>query len=73
MNGRTGREPDIQKIDWLLPILKLDTVKQAYGVIRRKQIPDDCVIRIGNKIRINADKVRAWLNGEPAEQSLPDR
>ena len=56
--------PEIQKVDWLLPVLNLDTVSQAYGLIRRKQIPDDCILRLGSAIRINADAVRAWLNGK---------
>ena len=75
-DGNGLGEPDIQKIDWLVPVLKLKSIDQAYRVIRCKQIPIECVIRLGGHIRINADKVRAWLNGElvlPAEQPLPDR
>ena len=69
-NPRPEGVPDIQKVEWLIPVLNLDTRKQAYDIIAAKQLPESCVIRFGRRIRINADAVRDWLNGggkTPAE------
>lgn len=44
--------PDIQKVEWLIPVLNLDGRQQAYNIVRTGQIPANCVLRFGRRIRL---------------------
>ena len=62
-NPRPDGVPEIQKVDWLVLVLNLKSVQQAYRAVRLKHIPDECILRIGGQIRVRVDAVRAWLGG----------
>ena len=57
-----------QRVEWLSEILDIPT-PQTYDAIAKGQIPEDCVVRVGRRIRINEAKVMEWLHGEPAAQA----
>lgn len=57
----------LRKIAWLAEFLEI-SVQAAYEKVRTKKIPEHCVVRLGGRIRVNEDLVRAWAaNQSPAE------
>lgn len=58
----------LQRVEWLSSVLDIPTA-QTYDAIAKGQIPDECIVRVGRRIRINADKVMEWLQAEPAQAS----
>lgn len=55
----------LKRVSWLSEILDMKD-PQTYDAIAKGQIPQDCIVRVGRRIRINADKVMEWLQAEPA-------
>ena len=55
----------LKRVSWLSEILDMKD-PQTYAAIAKGQIPQDCIVRVGRRIRINADKVMEWLQAEPA-------
>ena len=58
----------LQSVEWLAATTAL-SLAQAYEAIRVGQIPTECVIKIGRRVRVIECKVCGWL-GIPLEPSL---
>lgn len=56
--------PKFQKPDWLAKALGVKS-KAVYDIIAGKQIPAECVFRVGARIRIREKQALEWLNGRP--------
>lgn len=50
----------LRRVEWLAALLDLSPC-QTYDAIASKQVPDDCVVRIGRRLRIIEARVNAWL------------
>lgn len=60
--GDQGSAP-LRRVEWLATLLDLSPC-QTYDAIASKQVPDDCVVRIGRRLRIIEAKVNVWLGLE---------
>lgn len=58
----------LQSVEWLASTTGL-SLAQAYEAIRTGQIPTECVVRIGRRVRVVESKIYGWL-GIPLEPSL---
>lgn len=57
-----GGQPSspLRRVEWLAALLDLSPC-QTYDAIASRQVPDDCVVRIGRRLRIIEARVNAWL------------
>ena len=53
----------LRRVPWLTNLLDLTNDKQTYDAINKGHVPAGCVVRIGRSIRIQPDRVFAWLDG----------
>lgn len=53
----------LKKVEWLAELLDM-SMDQTYDAIREKFIPENCVFRVGRRIRLIEPKVMAWIGGE---------
>lgn len=61
--------PNLQSVEWLAQTLGLST-GQTYEAIASKQVPADCVLRVGRRIRLIEERVIAWiLRGDQSSAS----
>lgn len=65
--ARSSSAPDacqasspLRRVEWLATLLDLSPC-QTYDAIASRQVPDDCVVRIGRRLRIIEARVNAWL------------
>lgn len=56
----------LRKMAWLAEFLDV-SVASAYEKVRTHKVPAACIVRMGGRIRVNEDLVRAWANGQLAE------
>ena len=54
--------PVFQKPEWLAKALGVKN-KAVYDIIAAKQIPAECVFRVGARIRIREKQALEWLHG----------
>lgn len=57
---RADASSPLRRVEWLASVLDLSPC-QTYDAIASKQVPDDCVVRIGRRLRIVEGRVNAWL------------
>jgi excisionase family DNA binding protein len=57
----------LRPIEWLAGFLGVSKWA-AYEAVKSRQIPAGCVVRLGRRLRVNEELVRAWAaNQLPAE------
>ena len=42
------------------------TVLAARAMLRRRELPADAVIKIGRRVRLRAERIKAWVLKKPA-------
>ena len=58
---KTQENPiQLQRVKWLADALAL-SLPQAYKAISNGEIPCNCIHKVGRRIRIREDQVRAWV------------
>lgn len=58
-----------RRVEWLAVVLDLSPA-QAHEAIRAGQVPEDAVVRIGRRVRVNALKIATWLDIDLADLPL---
>lgn len=65
--ARQSNEPNVdqassplRRVEWLAALLDLSPCR-TYDAIASKQVPGDCVVRIGRRLRIIETRVNVWL------------
>lgn len=51
----------LRRVEWLAEVLDLSP-QQTYDAISKKQVPENCVVRIGRRLRIVEKEVQSWLS-----------
>lgn len=54
------RMPRLQGVKWLAETLDM-SIGQTYEAIASKKVPEDCIFRVGRRIRLIEDRVVAWI------------
>ena len=54
--------PTLHRVKWLSDQLGISD-KSVRDAIAAKQVPDECVLRVGSRIRIREDKALKWIAG----------
>lgn len=59
----TTATPTLRRVPWLAQLLDLSEC-QTYDAIAQGNVPAECIVRVGRRIRICEESVRAWIAGE---------
>lgn len=67
MSEKATVNTPLRPIEWLAGFLGVSKWA-AYEAVKNHQIPTSCVVRLGRRLRVNEELVRAWAaNQLPAE------
>ena len=67
MSDKATVNSPLRPIEWLAGFLGVSKWA-AYEAVKKRQIPTSCVVRLGRRLRVNEELVRAWsANQLPAE------
>lgn len=59
----TLTRPVLHRVEWLAEALPDTNSKTVYDMIAAKQIPAECILRVGQRIFIRELQALQWLNG----------
>lgn len=51
----------LRRVDWLAEFLDL-SLNQTYTAINNGDVPPECVVRVGRRIRIVEEQVHRWVS-----------
>jgi len=55
-------EPILQRVEWLMDLIDLDSRQHAYEIISSGLIRPDCVVRIGRRVRLHIANTLKWID-----------